>query len=213
MPDLHTYLLFVATALLLNVTPGADMLFVTTQSARHGLKHGLAATAGIFTGTLCHIGFAVVGLSALLASSALAFTVVKWLGAAYLVWLGLQMWRSAGSADSSKAPPASPAAGSLSLWWRGTLVNLLNPKVALFFVAFLPQFVDPQATQHAMALLLLGLSFNLTGTLVNMAAAVLVLGAARLPVTRRLGRLLSRAVGTVFVGLGVKLALADAARP
>lgn len=217
MPDLHSFLLFLAAGLLLNITPGADMLFATTQAARHGLRHGIAAALGVFTGTLAHIVFAIAGLSALLASSATAFALVKWIGAAYLVWLGLQLLlrRPGAIRQADPSPdPASAGRGSrpdrpylARVWRRGALINLLNPKVALFFVAFLPQFIDPSAPYHAMALAVLGLSFNVTGTLVNIGAAVLAAHAARLPAARRLGALAQRAVGVMFIGLGARLAL------
>src|SRR5699024_9440552 len=133
MFGIHDFLLFLGAGLLLNITPGADMLYVLSNAAR-GSRAGLLAACGIFTGTLFHIAFAVAGLSALLAASATAFTVVKYVGAAYLVYLGAKMLLE--RSDKTGAVPDSPGQRSLLRTYRqGTLINLLNPKVALFFLA------------------------------------------------------------------------------
>src|SRR5699024_12327197 len=141
MFGIHDFLLFLAAALLLNITPGADMLYTLSSSAAAGTRAGILAALGIFTGTLFHIAFAVAGLSALLAASATAFTVVKYVGAAYLVYLGAKMLLE--RSDKTGAAPDSPGQRSLLRTYRqGTLISLLNPKVALLFLAFLPQFID-----------------------------------------------------------------------
>ena len=212
MPEPQTFLLFLASAIALNVTPGADMLFVSTQAARVGVRHGVVAALGVFSGTLVHIGAAVVGLSALLATSASAFACIKWLGVAYLLYLGVKLLLSRG-----RAPAADPASGApqdvqslAGVWRSGVLVNLLNPKIALFFVAFLPQFVSPEATHHTTALLLLGLTFNITGTLVNVGVAAAAAGLARRPGVQRFGAAVSRLTGGLFIALAGRLVFEDA---
>jgi len=211
MPDIHHFLLFVAAGLMLNITPGADMLFVVTTTARHGVARGVVAAWGIFGGTLVHIAFAVVGLSAMLAASDAAFTVVKYAGAAYLAYLGLTLLlaRSRHKNDQTPRPTADTQPAADSAWGvfcRGVLINVLNPKIALFFLAFLPQFIDPTAGDRAMAFAVMGLAFNITGTLVNCIAALAAVGLGRLGWAQRLGDLCQRLVGTLFIGLAARLA-------
>ena len=209
---LHDLPLFLAAALLLNLTPGPDMLFVAASSAAHGRRAGVMAALGVGAGCLLHTVLAAAGLSALLAASPLAFEAVKWAGAAYLVWMGLGMLRRPRGGPAAR-PPA--VAAVRRVFWQGALTNALNPKVALFFLAFLPQFVAPDAPGQALAVLALGTLFDAGGTAVNVAVA---LAAATLRDTlvrpaqaRGAAVWLRRAAGVLFVGLGVKLALS--ARP
>lgn len=208
----HHLPLFVTAGLLLNLTPGPDMLYVAGTSAARGTKAGIAASLGIGAGCLVHIVLATVGLSAVLAASALAFTVVKWLGAAYLVWAGLGMLLKRDKAVAAGTGTRPIEAGPLRrVFAQGALINTLNPKVALFFLAFLPQFIDAGQAGQAWAFVLLGLVFNAGGTLVNVAVAMFA-GSLRKrfagrPGAGRLGPWLERVVGGLFVGLGVKLAL------
>ncbi|KEZ78741.1 LysE family translocator [Salinisphaera hydrothermalis] len=213
MPGLHEYLLFVAAGLLLNITPGADMLYVVTQAGRHGLARGVAGALGVFAGTLVHITLAIAGLSALLAASATAFALVKYVGAAYLVYLGLRLLFSRRAVAPTRAADAEPAPRPAlsAVFRRGWLVNVLNPKIALFFLAFLPQFIDPAAGDRMLAFGVLGLTFNTTGTLVNCLAAWATVGIGRLPLARAAGRVAERVVGGLFVGLGCKLAFDSSA--
>jgi threonine/homoserine/homoserine lactone efflux protein len=139
MPDATTFGLFVAAALALLLMPGPAVIYVVTRSVDQGRPAGLASVLGVGIGSLVHIAFAAVGLSALLASSAAAFGVVKWLGAAYLIWLGLQRLLTRGE----DAPAAVEPDHLSRIFLQGVVVNVLNPKTALFFLAFLPQFVDP----------------------------------------------------------------------
>ena len=206
----HDLALFVGAALLLNLTPGPDMLFVAGTSAARGRRAGLLAALGVGAGCLFHTLLAAVGLSALLAASELAFNAVKWAGAGYLVWTGLQMlWVR----RRDPAAPAAEPARSGNPFWQGALTNALNPKVALFFLAFLPQFIDAGAPGQAMALLVLGTLFNLGGTGVNLVIAWVASGVASGLSQRggagRLGPWLQRLAGAKFVGLGVKLALSS----
>ncbi|MBS0442622.1 MAG: LysE family translocator [Proteobacteria bacterium] len=205
----HDLALFVGAALLLNLTPGPDMLFVAGTGAARGRAAGLMAALGVGAGCLFHTLLAALGLSALLAASELAFNAVKWAGAAYLVWTGVQMLRARPAATAAEAP----ARRSGSPFWQGALTNALNPKVALFFLAFLPQFIDAGAPGQALALLMLGTFFNIGGTAVNLVVALVASGAAAGLATRgggsRMGAWLQRAAGALFIGLGVKLALSS----
>jgi len=141
MPDAHTYALFVAAALALLLVPGPAVIYVIARSVEGGRPAGLVSVLGVEMGTLVHVAFAAAGLSAILASSATAFSVVKWLGVAYLIWLGLQrLLARDGNAD---APPDVRPEPLARVFRQSVLVQVLNPKVALFFLAFLPQFVDP----------------------------------------------------------------------
>lgn len=201
---------FVASGLLLNITPGADILYITSRGVRQGTRAGVVAALGIGCGGLVHILAAAFGLSVILATSALAFTLVKLAGAAYLVYLGIRtlLALKTGPAAESVAGAVAPLPHG-RIFRQAILVNVLNPKVALFFLAFLPQFVAPQAVHPALAFLFLGCLFNINGTIVNIIIAVC---SARLAAkARRTGpipRILNGCVGALFVWLGVRLALA-----
>src|ERR687898_980893 len=156
MPDASTFALFVVAALVLLVIPGPSVLYIVARSIEGGRTAGLVSVLGVQTGALVHIAFAAVGLSAILASSAVAFSVVKWLGAAYLVWLGL---RSIFGRDEEGGDVAVEPAPLSRVFSQGVIVNTLNPKTALFFLAFLPQFVDPARGAAWTQIMLLGAIF------------------------------------------------------
>jgi threonine/homoserine/homoserine lactone efflux protein len=156
MPDASTFALFVVAALVLLVIPGPSVLYIVARSIEGGRSAGLVSVLGVQTGAMVHIAFAAVGLSAILASSALAFSVVKWFGAAYLVWLGLR--QIFGRDEGDKDVTVEPARLS-RVFSQGVIVNILNPKTALFFLAFLPQFVDPARGAAWTQILLLGATF------------------------------------------------------
>jgi threonine/homoserine/homoserine lactone efflux protein len=209
----HDLPLFLTAALLVNLTPGPDMLFVAGSSAVHGRRAGVLAALGVGAGCLLHVALAAVGLSALLAASATAFAVVKWVGAAYLVWVGVSMLRARARTDAPAAdrPAGAALAQSASrVFWQGAWTNALNPKVALFFLAFLPQFIVPGAPQQALSFLALGLVFTVGGVVVNIVVALLAhrvrQGLAGRDSSARFGLWLQRAAGALFVGLGLKLA-------
>jgi len=207
----HDLALFVAAGLLLNITPGVDMALIATRSAAQGFRAGAAAALGVGAGCGVHVAAAAFGLSALIASSATAFALLRWAGAAYLVWLGIGLMRSAPSNPTGAASTTSMAAASWARVFRqGFLTNALNPKVALFFLAFLPQFIDPATPDKLPAFVVLGLIFAFNGTLVNLAFAA---GVAQLRRrwrdASRWGRWITRSVGALFVALGLKLALID----
>ena len=198
--------LFVASGLLLNITPGQDTLYIVGRSVSQGRRAGLLAVAGISSGCVVHTLAAAFGLSAILAASANAFTAVKLAGAAYLVYMGIRMVLERASSTTAAARLA-PERGA-AIYRGGFLSNVLNPKTALFFLAFLPQFVAPTASSRVLTFLFLGGVFIFNGTLWCL---VLVWGASTM--SRRLrdrpasGLWLKRAVGAIFVGLGVKLAV------
>jgi threonine/homoserine/homoserine lactone efflux protein len=208
IPGVHDLALFMSVALLLNLTPGPDMLFVIGTGAARGRRAGVLAALGVGLGCGVHIALAAVGLTALLATSALAFAVVKWAGAAYLVWTGITMLRARPSNVAAAPIPAGRA-----VFWQGALTNALNPKVALFFLAFLPQFVDAGAGSQAWAFVALGGLFTVSGTVVNVIVALLAGSLAKAfaggGAGGRIGPWLQRAAGVLFIGLGVRLALAE----
>jgi threonine/homoserine/homoserine lactone efflux protein len=181
------------------------MLFVVGTGAARGRRAGVLAALGVGLGCGVHIALAALGLSALLATSALAFAVVKWAGAAYLVWIGISMLRQRPGEGAAVAAPRGR-----SVFWQGALTNALNPKVALFFLAFLPQFVDAGAPERATAFVALGVLFTLSGTAVNVIAALAAGTLARRlaggAAGGRIGPWLQRLAGALFVGLGLRLA-------
>ena len=203
----HGLALFVAAGLLLNVTPGPDVLYIVGRAASQGRKAGFVSALGIGAGGLLHILAAVAGVSTLMMRLPAAYEVVRWLGAAYLFYLGLRaLLRRGPAAEVQKFE-----SGRLGrVFWQGFLTNALNPKVALFFAAFLPQFVDPARGSLPLQFLLLGLIFDVNGTIVNLAYAALA-GSAGSWLRGRLGggRVLDRLAGLLFIGLGIRLALAS----
>jgi threonine/homoserine/homoserine lactone efflux protein len=205
MPDPSRLAFFVGAAMVLLVVPGPSVLYVVTQSVSQGRGAGLASVAGITTGTLVHIAAATVGLSALLASSALAFDVVKYLGAAYLIAIGLRRLAGLDRTEQDERPSAHSHA---RLYRQGIVVNTLNPKTALFFLAFLPQFVDPSRGAAWAQILLLGLLFACLGFLSDGTWA-LVAGTLgeRLRRSTRFPRVQRYVSGSIFVGLGAVAAL------
>ncbi|QSA98424.1 LysE family translocator [Methylococcus sp. EFPC2] len=204
MSGIHDLPLFLISSLLLNITPGADTLYIVARSAAQGSRAGMVATLGTAMGCNVHIFGAALGLSALLAASATAFTAVKLIGGAYLVYMGISLCR-----DTSKLPADTLAVEPVSLpriFGQGFLTDVLNPKVALFFLAFLPQFIEPSAPDKALAFVMLGLIFNVSGTIwcFFLAWTTAYLG-GRMALGRRLAAWLSRAAGGIFVALGIKL--------
>jgi threonine/homoserine/homoserine lactone efflux protein len=206
MLGIHDYWLFVLSGILLNLTPGQDTFFILANSLGGGRRAGIAAALGIAAGTVVHTTAAALGLSAILATSATAFTVVKLLGAAYLIFIGL---RALTSRSFLPADPTVERAGSAyAAFQRGIVTNLLNPKVALFFLAFLPQFIDPGSERKVEAFLLLGGTFITTGLAWCLVLAVAAAEFRGLLIRRPgVGSVLSRVAGATFVALGLRLAL------
>jgi len=206
LPDLPTLALFMAATLMLNLTPGPDMLYVIANSMGRGQKAGVVSAFGIGAGTLVHTFAAAFGLSALLMSSSLAFDVVRYGGAAYLIYLGI---RAIVSKESRIPTGRLEQEGLGKIFRQGMATNVLNPKVALFFLAFLPQFVDPARGSVVLQFVLLGTLFNTSGTTVNSLVA-LVSGYAgeRLGKSPGFARTQRWFTGSVFVALGARIALA-----
>ncbi len=205
-------LLFMITGLLLNMAPGPDSLLIMARSAAHGWRAGSAAALGIGAGTFVHVFAAAIGLSALLATSSTAFAVVKYLGAAYLLYVGFSMLiarkQSASEASTALAPP--PALSYRRIFAQGFLTNVLNPKVAVFFLAFVPQFIAPEASNKALAFIVLGCIFNFNGMLwCHFLAVSSAFASRRIQASETLSRWLNRLIGGVFMSLGIKLGLAE----
>jgi threonine/homoserine/homoserine lactone efflux protein len=202
MFDLHLFLLFMAGAIALNLTPGPDMTFVLAQAAHRGTRAGLAAAFGIGAGTIFHMTLAAFGLAALFAAWPLAFDIVRYAGAVYLVWIAVGMLRRPPHLSTTDAPRSLHAA-----FRQGVLTNVLNPKVAIFFIAFLPQFVVQGAGPAWLQILLLGVAFDISGTTVN---CVVALGggklAGRLRRNPAIGKILGWISASVMLGLALRLA-------
>lgn len=207
MPDLKSIGVFMFASLALNLTPGPDMLYVIARSTSEGRLAGIVSALGIGAGTLVHIAALALGLSALLATAPAAYDVVRLAGAAYLIWLGIRTLRQA-----RRAPVIGPLQSApLGVVFRqGVVTNVLNPKVALFFLAFLPQFVDPSRGNETVQLVTLGLLFDTSGTLVNVAVATGASSvAARLGSsddrTARRNVALRLLTGALFIAIGARL--------
>ena len=224
MPDSDHLALFIAAGLLLNITPGPDVMFIVSHAMRSGLRAGAVAALGITAGCFVHIVAAALGVSALLAASTTAFTALKWVGALYLFYVGASMLRSKRqSASLLIANDGRPTLGGgqsplQKVFVQGFATNALNPKVALFFLAFVPQFIAPQAQDKTGAFLLLGLIFNINGLWVNLGwACAAVWARNRLGAVRKrldiATRWLDRIAGAVFVGFGLKLAFSESPQP
>jgi threonine/homoserine/homoserine lactone efflux protein len=205
MPTATTFALFSLAALALIVVPGPAVTYVVTQSLDKGRSAGLVSALGIACGGLVHVTAAAVGLSALIASSADAFTVVKLVGAAYLIVLGLLRLAGRGETDEEEVVAAAPS----RLFWQGALVNVLNPKTALFFLAFLPQFVDPGRGPVALQAAALGTVFVVIATFSDSTYAVVTAALAdRVRGSRRARQVRRYVTGSIFVALGVTAAAA-----
>jgi threonine/homoserine/homoserine lactone efflux protein len=209
----HDLALFALTVLVVNATPGVDMAFTLVSTLRGGIRDGLAAAAGICAGCGVHTLAAAFGLAALMAASATAFSVVKWAGAAYLAWLAIGMLRT-GLTATAAAPAGSSAAataGSAALFRQGFLTNVTNPKVALFFLALLPQFIDAGALAKTAAFLFLGAWFVAQGFVFLALFVALVAPLRRWQPRPAVTRGLHLAGGGLFAWLAVRLAFVERA--
>jgi threonine/homoserine/homoserine lactone efflux protein len=204
---LHHLGLFVLAGWALNLTPGPDVFYMVTSALRGGWRSGLLAVAGISAGCLVHVLATTLGLGALLATSATAFTLLKWVGAAYLVWMGLHMLRAKPVAiDVEQAPSLAPR----TVFVRGFLSNALNPKVALFFVAFLPQFIHADAPLATWGFALLGVLFTVNALPIGLGYVALAAWLAqRRALMARTLHGVERMAGLMLIGFGAKLALAE----
>lgn len=210
MADSAFWVVFFSAALALNLSPGPDIFYVLTRTLSGGRRIGVIASLGVCSGALVHVLAAALGISAILATSALAFTVVKYVGAAYLLYLGIQALRSAGGHSALDVEPAREPASAWQAYRQGVLVDLLNPKAAIFFMAFLPQFVRPDHGAVPLQLVILGALVVLVAIIVE---CVLVLLAARtrqaLKGNPRIAQWLDRALGSLLIAMGIRLGLSE----
>ena len=206
--SLAHWMTFFTAAILLNLSPGPDMAFILAQTAKRGIRAGFAAMFGIWTGAFIHVLFAALGLSAILATSATAFAIVKYAGAAYLIYLGIQALLSKGECLSSSTIQAPISLSSL--YRQGVVVSLLNPKVAIFFLAFLPQFVEPGAGSVSAQLFLHGFLIIVVAAFIE--PPLILIGGRLTNAMKRNIRIsvwMDRGLGALFVWLGVKLATSE----
>ncbi|MDQ3654645.1 MAG: LysE family translocator [Chloroflexota bacterium] len=207
MPSPSTLAVFLLAGVVLVVVPGPNIVYIVTRGAHQGRVAGLVSALGVEVGTLVHAAAAALGLSALLASSATAFTAVKYAGAAYLIWLGVRTLLAKDAVDHLIAPPP---ASRCAIFWQGVTVNVLNPKTALFFLAFLPQFVDPTRGSAGLQILILGVLLTALGLASDCVYALLAGGVGG--ILKRSARFRAGerwVVGTTYLGLGAATAVAD----
>ncbi len=207
MDTISYWLVFLSAAFAINISPGPDLIYIVSRTIAQGRKIGLASSLGVCTGALVHIFAAALGLSAILATSAMAFSVVKYIGAAYLFYLGIQTLRSKGISFDVPAKKETET----TVWQafrQGVLVDVLNPKVAVFFMAFLPQFIRPELGHDSVQIIFLGVLVDLLGLVVE---SLVVLTAARTTgffrANPKVSIWLDRLLGSVLIGLGLRLAL------
>lgn len=207
MTGIINYETFLLTGFLLNVTPGNDTIFILSRSMAQGKKAGIMSVLGIATGSLIHTTLAAFGLSIIIAKSLLVFNIIKYAGAAYLFYVGYKMLT-----DKSQLNTDTLVSQNLinlkKIYREGVLTNVLNPKVALFFISFLPQFIDPHATNTIIPFIKLGVTFTITGTiwcliLANCASLIFL----KLKQNKRLSNYVNKTCGGVLIALGIKIAL------
>ena len=205
----HDLWLFVVTVFVLNATPGVDMMITASRTLQYGLRGGLATALGVNAGCIVHTLAAAFGLAALLSASATAFALVKWVGAGYLLWLAVGMLRGAAAGSAAVPATARPevAAGGVALFRQGLFTNVLNPKIALFFLALLPQFIDAHASNKTTAFLLLGAVMVAQSTLFLVAFVGAVSHLRRLKPWPWARRGVQGAGGLVLLFLSTRLAL------
>ncbi len=204
MFNIENFYLFLSVSILINLSPGPDMLYTAARSISQGIKAGLLSALGIFTGCFVHISFAVFGLSKIIERSVLLFSIIKYAGAAYLVYLGVKLLLT-----KKKEADAIIALSSISykkIYWQAVITNVLNPKVAIFFISFLPQFIDPQSVYLKQQIAFLGLWFAAQGTLILMIVACLT-GTFRhiLQRNKNFWNWQGKITGTILIGLGIKI--------
>jgi len=205
MFGIENYIVFLIAGVILNLTPGSDTIYILTRSIGQGKKAGYFSVFGIVTGGLIHTVFASFGLSIILAKSALAFSIVKYCGVTYLIYLGIKMIVDKSSIFENNDTKIERL-DLKKIYRQGVLTNVLNPKVALFFLAFLPQFINPDYVQGAIPFLILGLTFMTTGTIWCLFLAYsssLITGTLRK--NNKIGKVMQKLSGLIFIGLGLKL--------
>jgi RhtB (resistance to homoserine/threonine) family protein len=204
MLGIQHYETFLLAGVLLNLTPGNDTIYILSRTIAQGRKAGIMSVLGIATGSLVHTIFAAVGLSVIIAKSPALFTVIKYAGAAYLFYMGIRMILSKSSIVKLDRPENEKYK---RIYWQAVLTNVLNPKVALFFISFLPQFIDPAYADHYLSFIVLGLSFTLTGTLWCLVLALFAsFISTALIKNKSAGSYLTKICGFILIGLGLKVA-------
>jgi RhtB (resistance to homoserine/threonine) family protein len=208
MYGVENYLGFIIAGIILNLTPGADTMYILTRSIGQGRRAGIYSVMGITSGSLVHTTMAAFGLSVVLAKSAIAFAAIKYVGVAYLVYIGIKMLVEKNNLFDNKTQQIDTA-DLFKIYRQALFTNVLNPKVALFFLSLLPQFINPQYASGPMPFLILGITFMITGTIW---CITLVYSASFITTTLRdndkIGKAMQKLSGIVFIGIGVKL-LAD----
>jgi threonine/homoserine/homoserine lactone efflux protein len=206
---MHNFLMFALASLMLNITPGNDMLYVASRSAGQGIRAGIISSLGIMVGCMVHILAAVAGISAVIARSATAFDIIKYVGALYLVYLGLRSIFNRKKSSFRLTKQTRPLSYR-SIFLQGVVTNVLNPKVALFFLAFLPQFIDLKMENPQWMILFLGLWFDFSGTLVNIMVSVAFGKMGNwLGKSPRFIKIQERLAGVLLIALGIKVALSS----
>lgn len=205
MMGIQHYETFLLAGILLNLTPGNDTIYILSRTVAQGRKAGIMSVLGIATGSLVHTMFAAVGLSVIIAQSPVLFNIIKYAGAAYLFYIGIRMILSRSSVIKLDQPENEKYN---KIYWQAVLTNVLNPKVALFFISFLPQFIDPAYSNHYLSFIILGLSFTVTGTVWCLVLAFFAsFISASLIKNKNAGEYLTKACGFILVGLGIKVAV------
>ncbi len=200
------YETFLLAAILLNITPGNDTIYILSRTIAQGRKAGIMSVLGIGTGSLVHTFFAAIGLSVIIAQSPVLFNIIKYAGAVYLFYIGVSMILSKSPVINLITPQNEKYH---KIYLQAVLTNVLNPKVALFFISFLPQFIDPTYSNHYLSFIILGLSFTITGTLWCLLLALFAsVISCVLIKNNKTGSYLTKACGFILIGLGVKVALA-----
>lgn len=206
--DLSSLLLFVVACLAINMIPGPDVIYIVSNTMKGKLINGLKAALGLGVGYFIHTLAACLGLSAIILSSAVAFSAVKWLGAAYLVYLGIQSLRSMWRGEC-KIINSTDIEKDKNVFSQGVIVSVLNPKVALFFLSFLPQFIETSSSSVSLQLLVLGLLFSVLATLCNLLYASVGSWVFSRPNSQRYSRALEGVSGVLLIGLASKVALSE----
>ncbi len=205
MLGIQHYETFLVAAILLNLTPGNDTIYILSRTIAQGRRAGIMSVLGIATGSLVHTIFAAAGLSVIIAQSPVLFNIIKYAGAAYLFYIGARMILSKSSVINLHKPHKEKYN---KIYQQAVLTNVLNPKVALFFISFLPQFIDPSYTNHYLSFMILGLSFTATGTLWCLLLALFAsLISAALIKNNKAGNYLTKICGFILVALGIRVAL------
>lgn len=205
MYGIENYWGFLVAGILLNLTPGADTIYILTRSISQGKRAGIYSVLGISTGVLIHTMLVSLGLSIILAKSVVAYNIVRYVGVAYLFYLGVRMIVEKNNLFENRDQKIA-STSLIKIYWQGLLTNVLNPKVALFFLSFLPQFINPEYANGAMPFIILGLTFLTTGTLWCLfLASSASLVSKTLRDNDRIGKIMQKVSGIVFIGLGIKL--------